>query len=98
MGAPRVSLDREAGRATLVLQRPPLNILNIAMLEELEALKSHLAARQARLTAHLDDLQPDASDRSVGATSPGARCAARLRRVQPERAHARPGRWSQAQA
>ena len=39
----------------------------VAMLEELEALKSHLAARQARLTAHLDDLQPAASDRSVGA-------------------------------
>ncbi|GHJ59514.1 hypothetical protein NOK12_20320 [Nocardioides sp. OK12] len=39
----------------------------VAMLEELEALKAHLAARQARLAAHLDDLQADASDRSVGA-------------------------------
>ena len=39
----------------------------VAMLEELEALKAHLAARQARLTARLDDLQADASDRSVGA-------------------------------
>ncbi|MEN8706955.1 MAG: hypothetical protein ABF306_12545, partial [Nocardioides marinisabuli] len=39
----------------------------VAMLEELESLKAHLAARQARLTAHLDDLEPDASDRSVGA-------------------------------
>ncbi|MBM7506468.1 hypothetical protein JOE61_000282 [Nocardioides salarius] len=39
----------------------------VAMLEELEALKSHLAARQARITAHLDDLQADASARSVGA-------------------------------
>ncbi|ANH39613.1 hypothetical protein I601_3206 [Nocardioides dokdonensis FR1436] len=39
----------------------------VAALEELEALKAHLAARQVRITAHLDDLQPDASDRSVGA-------------------------------
>ncbi|MEE9164063.1 MAG: enoyl-CoA hydratase-related protein [Thermoplasmata archaeon] len=36
MGASLVSLDRDAGRATLILRRPPLNILNIAMLEELE--------------------------------------------------------------
>ena len=39
----------------------------VAMLEELEALKAHLAARQVEITAHLDDLQADASDRSVGA-------------------------------
>ncbi|ANH37587.1 hypothetical protein I601_1145 [Nocardioides dokdonensis FR1436] len=39
----------------------------VAALEELEALKAHLAARQVRITAHLDDLQADASDRSVGA-------------------------------
>ncbi|ANH40474.1 hypothetical protein I601_4078 [Nocardioides dokdonensis FR1436] len=39
----------------------------VAALEELEALKAHLAARQARITAHLDDLQAGASDRSVGA-------------------------------
>ena len=39
----------------------------VAALEELEALKAHLAARQARITAHLDDLQADASDHSVGA-------------------------------
>ncbi|MFQ5987102.1 MAG: enoyl-CoA hydratase/isomerase family protein [Thermoplasmata archaeon] len=36
MGTPLVSLDREAGRATLILQRPPLNILNVAMLEEID--------------------------------------------------------------
>ncbi len=39
----------------------------VAALEELEALKAHLAARQVRVTAHLDDLEADASDRSVGA-------------------------------
>ncbi len=50
MGTPRVSLDREAGRATLVLQRPPLNILNIAMLEELDrALREVSRAGDARV-------------------------------------------------
>ena len=50
MGTPLVGLDRTAGRATLVLQRPPLNILNIAMLEELEgALREVSQAGDARV-------------------------------------------------
>jgi cyclohexa-1,5-dienecarbonyl-CoA hydratase len=36
MGTPLVGLKSDADRTTLVLQRPPLNILNIAMLQELD--------------------------------------------------------------
>ncbi|MFQ5908626.1 MAG: enoyl-CoA hydratase/isomerase family protein, partial [Thermoplasmata archaeon] len=50
MGTPLVGLHRKESRATLILQRPPLNILNIAMLEELDdALQEVAEAEDARV-------------------------------------------------